>query len=144
MTEFEPRCDVAVPVDLPADVDRAALRRIDTVAYLLDDGIPLPGIGYRIGLDPVVGVLPVAGDTLAAVASLFVVVQAALLGVSRWTLVRMCANVLVDVAVGSIPLVGDAFDAVWKANKRNLELALLDLSTQRERRGSRRTAPTGA
>jgi hypothetical protein len=129
MTTFEPRCDVSVPADLPADVDAAALGRMDAVAYVLDDGIEVPLVDYRIGLDPIVGVLPVAGDTVAAVASLAVVAQAALLGVNRWILLRMLLNVAVDFAAGSVPVVGDAFDAVWKANKLNLELAMRDLAT---------------
>jgi hypothetical protein len=58
-----------------------------------------------------------------------VVAQAALLGVNRWTLLRMLANVAVDFGAGSVPVVGDAFDAVWKANKMNLELAMRDLAT---------------
>jgi len=128
MTDFEPRCDVSVPADLPDDIDVTALERMDAIAYLLDDGIPVPGVGYRVGLDPVVGLLPVAGDTAMAVVSLGLVAQAALAGVSRRTLARMVLNVAVDAGAGSVPFVGDAVDAVWKANRKNLELALADLA----------------
>ncbi|MFB6151248.1 MAG: DUF4112 domain-containing protein [Haloarculaceae archaeon] len=143
---FEPRCDVAVPADLPADVDAAALGRMDAVAYVLDEGIPVPGTGYRVGLDPLAGVLPVAGDAATAVASLLVVAQAAALGVGRWTLARMLVNVAVDAAAGSVPVVGDLFDAAWKANSRNLELAFADLAAPAtgRGRGPDRSTPTPA
>lgn len=127
-TDF--RYDFDAASDLPADVDHAALRRMDLVAYLLDDGIAIPGTNRRIGIDPLIGVLPFAGDALAALASLSIVVQAALLGVDRSTLARMAFNVAVDFAVGSIPIAGDLFDAFWKANRRNVELAIDDLATE--------------
>ena len=121
--------------DLPASVDRAAVRRMRTVAYVLDDGIRVPGTDRRIGVDPLLGVVPVVGDAVSGLLSLYVVVEAARLGVSYGTLLRMLANVAVDVAGGSLPLVGDDFDALWKANRRNLRLVLEDLrgDTTRER-----------
>ena len=125
--EFESRF-AAESVTLPEDVDEGALGRIELVAWVLDDGIPLPGVGYRIGLDPLVGLLPVAGDAVAAVASLYVIAEAARQGVGLWTLLRMLVNVGVDFGAGSVPVVGDVFDAVWKANRRNAELAVRDLA----------------
>lgn len=113
---------------LPPSVDRAAVERMRLVAHVLDDSIRVPGIGYRIGLDPVLGVLPGAGDVVTGVLSLYVVVESARLGVSYTTLLRMLANVSIDVVGGSVPLVGDLFDAAWKANRRNFELALADLA----------------
>jgi hypothetical protein len=129
---YESRYEVDVAGELPETVDRAALRRMEAVAYLLDDGLPVPGTDRRVGLDPLVGLLPVAGDTATAVVSLALVVQAALLGVGRRTLARMLLNVGVDAVAGSVPVVGDLFDAVWKANRRNVKLALRDLSTTAE------------
>ncbi len=117
---------------IPDSVDEAALRRMRFVARLLDDSIRVPGTEFRVGLDPVVGVLPVAGDAVAAALSGYIVLESARLGVSYLTLLRMLANVGVDFAVGSIPLVGDAFDAAWKANLRNLRLALADLGADAE------------
>ena len=74
------------------------------------------------------GVLPVAGDVVSAGFSLYIVAESAYLGVSFTTLVRMLANITADVASGSVPVVGTLFDAVWKANKRNVELAAQDLA----------------
>lgn len=101
-----------------------------TAAYLLDESLRVPGTRYRIGIDPLVGLLPVAGDTVTGLLSLYIVVEAARLGVSPGTLAKMVANVAIDVAGGSVPYLGDLFDAAWKANRRNLRLALSDLSTE--------------
>lgn len=98
------------------------LERCRLVGTALDDAIPVPGTDRRIGLDPILGVLPVAGDAVAAVASSYIVLEAARLGVPSSTLARMGANVALDFGVGSIPVVGDLFDAAFKANKRNVEL----------------------
>lgn len=120
----------ALEEDLPATIDDAAIKRMRVVAHVLDDGIPLPGTNMRIGLDPIVGILPGAGDAVASIVSLYLVAEAARLGVSTSTLVRMLANVGVDTVGGSVPLLGTVFDAFWKANKWNLKLALRDLAEE--------------
>ena len=120
------------PESLPDSVDEAAVQRMRFVARLLDDSIRLPGTKFKIGLDPIIGVLPVAGDAVAAALSGYIVLESARLGVSYLTLLRMLANVGVDFAVGSVPVVGDVFDVAWKANVRNLQLALADLGVDDE------------
>ncbi len=120
--------DADLEAALPASVDRAAISRMRTAAYLLDESLRVPGTRYRIGIDPLVGLLPVAGDTVTGILSLYIVVEAARLGVSPGTLAKMVANVAIDVAGGSVPYLGDLFDAAWKANRRNVRLALSDLS----------------
>lgn len=102
--------------------ERAALRRCRTVANLLDDAIRVPGTDRRVGIDPIVGVLPVAGDAVMAVLSGYVVAEAIRLDAPRETVLRMVGNVLVDFFGGSIPVIGDLFDAAFKANVRNVEL----------------------
>lgn len=118
--------------DLPDDIDRAAVRRMRAVARLLDDSVRVPGTDFRVGLDPILGILPGAGDAVSAAFSFYIVVESARLGVSPPTLVRMLANVSVDVAGGSVPIVGDLFDAAWKANRRNVELAVAELTSTPE------------
>ena len=120
------------PESLPDSVDEAAVQRMRFVARLLDDSIRLPGTKFKIGLDPIIGVLPVAGDAVAAALSGYIILESARLGVSYLTLLRMLANVGVDFAVGSVPVVGDIFDVAWKANVRNLRLALADLGADAE------------
>lgn len=97
----------------------AGLRRL---THALDELFTVPGTDYRIGLDPLIGLVPGVGDVPTSVASAYVVAQAAALGVPRATLARMLLVVAVDSVVGSLPIVGDLFDAVWKANSRNLAL----------------------
>jgi hypothetical protein len=128
LTEFDEKI-----AHLPKSVDRAAVKRMQIVAYVLDEGIRVPGIDYRIGIDPLLGVLPGAGDVLSGGFSLYIVLEAARLGVSYTTLLQMIANISLDVVGGTIPVAGDIFDFVWKANKRNLELVLNDLTTDDDR-----------
>ena len=113
--------------ELPDTVDEAAVRRMRFVARLLDDSVRVPGTRLRVGLDPILGVVPGAGDAIAAALSIYIVLESARLGVPFLTLLRMVANVSLDFAVGSVPLLGTVFDAVWKANRRNLRLALSHL-----------------
>ena len=89
---------------------------------LLDNAIPVPGTRFRFGLDALIGLVPGIGDAIGAVFSSFIVYQAARLGASRAILARMVGNVAIDTIVGQVPLLGDLFDAGWKANSKNLQL----------------------
>jgi len=100
----------------------ASLERVRVVRRLLDDAVRVPGTNVRIGLDPILGVLPVAGDIVAAIASLYVVFEAYRGGVPGRTLLKMLSLIAVDLAVGSLPVVGPLFDAVWKANRWNVSM----------------------
>ncbi|WP_435346346.1 DUF4112 domain-containing protein [Haloarchaeobius sp. HRN-SO-5] len=114
--------------------DRAALRRIDRVSTVLDESIPVPGTNFRFGLDPVLGLVPGGGDLVAAIASLYIVAEGYRAGVSTRGLLKMLALVAVDVVVGSVPVVGPLFDAVWKANVWNariVEEALVEEESNR-------------
>ncbi|WP_228546451.1 DUF4112 domain-containing protein [Halegenticoccus tardaugens] len=122
-----------IPEGLPEAVDEAALRRARAVATLLDESVEIPGTNYKVGLDPILSVLPVSGDLVGGALSMYIVAEAARLGVPYTTIVRMLATVGVDVVIGSVPVVGTAFDAVWKANKWNVELLERHLEEARER-----------
>ncbi|WP_053947752.1 DUF4112 domain-containing protein [Halolamina sediminis] len=115
------------PADVPESVDRGALERMRTVAMVLDESIEIPVIEYRIGVDPLLSMIPGVGDALSAGISLYIVIESARLGVSFTTLLGMLARITVDVAGGSIPFVGPVFDAVFKANTWNVEAAMDDL-----------------
>jgi hypothetical protein len=89
---------------------------------LLDAGIAVPGTSLRVGLDPVLGLVPGLGDAVGALLSAWILVEAIRRGASRSTLGRMASNIAIDALVGAVPLLGDAFDVVWKANLRNVAL----------------------
>lgn len=105
-------------------VESPRLRHIRVFARLLDQSILLPG-GYRIGIDPIIGLIPGIGDLIGTALSLYLVYQAARLGISKSVLLRMSGNVLLEMLIGEIPILGDIFDAVWKANVRNARLVEL-------------------
>ena len=121
--------DVDIDGELAESVDVAALKRMRAVARILDDGMRLPGTNFRFGIDPIVGILPGGGDAIASLVSLYIVFEASRLDVSRETLVQMLVNIAIDTVGGSVPVLGTLFDAFWKANKRNFELALRDLAS---------------
>ena len=98
------------------------IERLRTLARLLDSALRVPGTQYRFGLDAIVGLVPGIGDAIGAIFSMFIVFQAARMGVSRATIVRMLGNVALDTIVGEVPLLGDLFDAGWKSNTRNIVL----------------------
>jgi hypothetical protein len=100
------------------------IKRIRNLAYLLDNSIRIPGTKYRIGLDPIIGLIPGVGDTIGAILSVYIVSESARLGVPKRTLLHMIYNIGVEALVGAIPIAGDIFDAAWKANAKNA--ALLD------------------
>lgn len=100
-----------------ADLRFVRLRRL---AWLLDRSISIGG--YRIGLDPLVGLIPGAGDLLGAGMSAVILYDAARLGIPARILMKMCGNVLLELIVGTVPLLGDVFDFAWRANVRNLNL----------------------
>jgi hypothetical protein len=101
----------------------AGLAEVEAIAWLLDNSIPVPLTGgRRVGLDAVIGLVPILGDALGAGIGLFVVWRAARLGVPRVAVARMLVTSAIDMAVGAIPVVGDAFDLWFKANSRNLRV----------------------
>lgn len=105
-----------------ATSDDSVLKRARTVATALDESVRVPGVGVRIGIDPILGLLPVSGDIASGVLSLYIVGEAVRAGAPRSTVLKMLRNVGIDVLGGSIPLLGTVFDAFWKANVRNVEL----------------------
>ena len=89
---------------------------------LLDTALVIPGTGVRFGLDALIGLFPVVGDIITTALSLFIVHEAYQLGAPRHVIARMLGNVALDGVFGAVPLVGDAFDVLWRANRRNVRL----------------------
>jgi hypothetical protein len=110
-------------------LDPRRLARLRRVGWLLDSSIPIPGTRFTLGIDQLIGLVPGAGDLIGGFLSLYIIVEAARMGVPRGLLARMGWNVAVDTLVGEVPILGDLFDIGFKANIRNL--ALLDGYLQR-------------
>jgi len=104
------------------DTNNAEIRRLEAIADWLDSKFVIPGTKLRFGLDFVLGILPGVGDGVAAVPAAYLILEAQRLGAPPALLMRMGFNVLLDLAVGAIPLVGDLFDLGFKANRRNIAL----------------------
>lgn len=100
----------------------AAERRIGRVTHVLDELVSVPGTSIKVGLDPVIGVIPIAGDALAALVGVWVIIEASRFGIPRVVLGRMLANLVLDLGIGAIPLIGDAYDLFFRSNSRNLAL----------------------
>ncbi|RCJ27539.1 hypothetical protein A6770_25705 [Nostoc minutum NIES-26] len=98
------------------------LKRLRQLSRLLDKVITIPGTPIAIGLDPILGFIPIGGDFLGFLLSSYIIVEAARLGVPKATLGRMLLNVIIDSLIGAIPVAGDFFDFAWKANEYNLKL----------------------
>ena len=109
----------------------ARLARLRRLARLLDSAIGIPGTRFRVGLDGLLGFAPGVGDAALGLVSLYIVNEARKLGLPRHKLLRMLGNVVMDVAAGSVPVVGDLFDMAFKANLRNLDIIEDHLRTGR-------------
>lgn len=117
------RIDAPAPlVPEVGTLDPRRLGRLRRVGYLLDSSIPIPGTRFRFGLDSLIGLVPGVGDLAGGALSLYIILESARMGVPRSVLARMGWNVAVDTLVGAVPVLGDLFDAGFKANMRNLAL----------------------
>lgn len=95
---------------------------LETLAHYLDGVFKIPGIGWRFGLDSLVGLIPNVGDLSTSLVSFYILIAGVRYGVPKITLLRMALNIGLDYLIGIIPFVGDAFDFFWKHNDRNMKL----------------------
>lgn len=107
------------------------LNRLRSLSRTLDTAITIPGTSYRIGLDPIIGLIPSIGDYVGAGLSAYIILAAAQLGTPQPLLYRMAINVLLETIIGTIPILGDLFDVAWKANVKNIKLLEAYLSSPR-------------
>ena len=108
---------------LPLTRDPAAVRRrIEGLEFILERAVTIPGLGAKIGLDGIVGLIPVVGDVITGAMGLYLIWEARNLGASRWLQARMLGNVAFDTAIGLVPLAGDVLDFLFKSNSKNLRL----------------------
>ena len=95
---------------------------LESLSKYLDDWVKIPVVGWRFGLDALIGLVPNVGDTVTSLASFYILIAGVRYGVPKIVLARMALNIGLDYVVGAIPLVGDAFDFFWKANRQNMDL----------------------
>jgi NAD/NADP transhydrogenase beta subunit len=104
---------------------------LDLLTRLLDSWFRIPGTSIRFGLDGIIGLVPGIGDILAGLASCVIIVAAWVRGAAYVTIARMLVNLALDVIIGTVPFLGDAFDIAWKANRRNYALLTRHLENPR-------------
>lgn len=100
----------------------AVRQRVELLEQLLERSFTVPGIKMPVGLDAIIGLVPVIGDLVTTMMGSYLLWEAHNLGMSKWALTRMAANIGIDTAIGAIPLAGDAFDFFWRSNTKNLRI----------------------
>lgn len=109
--------------ELPTGTDPVSIRkRIEAMEMLLERSFKIPGVNYPIGLDSLIGLVPVLGDIVTTAMGAYIVWEARNLGLPRWKIWRMMGNVGFDAVLGAVPLVGDAADFLFRSNTRNLRI----------------------
>ena len=109
--------------ELPLGTDpHSVRRRVETLEQMLEGLFEIPVLGRRVGLDAIIGLVPVAGDAITAAMGLYLVWEARNLGMPRWQLWRMAGNVGIDTLVGAVPVAGDLFDLLYRSNSKNLKI----------------------
>lgn len=120
---MDTRASDRVEILLPGEQSREeVLRRLDALANLMDSAFVIPGTQVRMGLDGLIGLVPVIGDLITTAISSYILVEARRLGASRFTLARMAMNIAVDGVIGAVPVAGDVFDIAFRANRRNVKI----------------------
>lgn len=107
------------------------IARLDALANLLDTALAIPGTNVRFGLDSLIGLFPGVGDLITSAMSLYIVHEARALGAPKYLIMPIIGNIAVDSLVGAVPVVGDAFDVLFRANRRNMALLNTYLETER-------------
>jgi len=117
-----PRSKTLIPeIVEPLPPDLMALTRF---ARLMDEAVAVPGTNRRVGLDAAIGLIPGVGDVVGALLSTWIVIGALRWRVPMWRVGRMVANILIDMAFGSVPIIGDIFDFLFEENVMNLKILL--------------------
>ena len=104
------------------EINEEKLIRLKLLSKRLDETFTIPGTKHKIGIESLIGAIPVIGDLIGGILSTYIMYSGIKMGASPRIIAQMAANIAVDFAIGSIPIVGDLFDFVWKANKKNVEL----------------------
>ena len=118
-----PRRPEPMRFSLPAGTDPASVRaRVVMLERLLERSFTIPGVNVPVGLDAIIGLVPVLGEVVTTALGAYVVWEARNLGLPKWKLWRMAGNVVFDTALGAVPVAGDLFDFLYRSNTRNLRI----------------------
>ena len=104
------------------ELNEEKLLRLKLLSERLDNSIKIPGTNQKIGIDAIIGLIPILGDFIGVIFSTYIMYSGIKMGVPSKIAQKMAANIAIEFVLGSIPIIGDIFDALWKANKRNVEL----------------------
>jgi hypothetical protein len=113
------------------DSEAATVARLEALARLLDGAFAIPGTNQRIGLDAIIGLVPVLGSAATAVVSAYIIMEARRLGLPGSKVARMIGNVAFDSVIGAIPIAGNVFDVFFRSNQRNVRILLDHLGRRR-------------
>ncbi|MEP6919677.1 MAG: DUF4112 domain-containing protein [bacterium] len=117
-SDFKPPALATGQGPRPVEIEHS----LERLSWVLDDLFRVPVLGWRVGLDALVGLIPGVGDTATTLASFYILTSAIRYRVPKITLLRMGLNLGIDYVLGAVPIVGDLFDAWWKSNQMNIEL----------------------
>lgn len=124
-TNPRPGAPRTIAIQLPTGTDAASVRaRVTAMERLLERSFVIPGVNVPVGLDALIGLIPVLGEIITTAMGAYIIWEARNLGLPRWKLAQMGLNVLLDTAIGAIPVVGDAADIFFRSNTRNLKIIL--------------------
>jgi hypothetical protein len=125
MDTSRPRRPELLRLSLPTGSDPVSIRaRVTAMEMLLERSLVIPGINMPLGLDTLLGLVPVLGDVITAAMGAYIVWEAKNLGLPKWKLAQMGANILLDTVIGALPVIGDAADLMFRSNSKNLKILL--------------------
>ena len=104
------------------EIKEEKLIRLKRLSERLDNTFTIPGTKYKIGIEALIGAVPIIGDLIGGILASYIMYSGVKMGAPPRIIARMAVNIAIDFAIGSIPIIGDLFDLVWKANKKNVEL----------------------
>jgi len=114
------------------EINEETLLRLQLLSQRLDESITLPGTKYKIGIDPIIGLIPGGGDVIGGILSMYIMHTGIKMGVQKTVIIKMFRNIALDFLIGWIPIIGDIFDIVWKSNQKNVKLIEKSLNLEND------------
>ena len=108
--------------DEQKELNEEKLLRLKRLSHNLDEAFTIPGTERKIGIDPIIGLIPGGGDLIGGALSIYIMHAGIRMGMPRSVIIRMFGNIALEFIIGCIPIIGDLFDAMWKSNQKNVKL----------------------